>query len=219
MDGADFDFDADAAAMAQAMGFSSFGMQDDHPSKKRKYNPRADASTDAPAAHRPAVRPSPATGANAEAPRTNTDEINLDDDEEETGADISGTALAYVQTQIDEMIADSSNSNGASELTAQPLYAGQAAGAGNGFSLPNRPNPSWGVQVGSPPQPAERGGHSQGRGRRGGSHGQHGAGGDGKPWYDGYYDNRSNENPWQYLEKAAGLEPHGSWALKATTSG
>jgi hypothetical protein len=228
MDADDYDADADAAAMAQAMGFSSFGMQDDHPSKKRKYNPRADASTDAPPPHRHAVRPSPATGANAEATGinaaaagTNADEINLDDDEEvDAGTAINGTALAYVQTQIDEMIADSTKNTEEPDSTAQLSSVGHSAG--NGFSLPNRPNPSWGVQVGSPPQPqpAERGGHSQGRGRRGGGHGQHGAGGDnGKPWWDGYYDTRSNENPWQYLEKDAGLQPQGSWTLKAASSG
>lgn len=205
------EFDDDAAAMAQAMGFSSFGAQDDHPSKKRRYNPRADASTDMPATLPSAARPSPATGANA-------DEISLNDDDEDSTAP-QGTALAYVQTQIDEMIKNNAG-GGADSSTAQPPAGGH--GVGNGFSLPNRPNPSWGTQMGSPPQPSERGGHDRGRGRRGGGHGQHqhGAGGEsGKPWYDGYYDTRSNENPWQQLEKDAGLQPLGSWGVGATGSG
>ncbi|KEY64074.1 hypothetical protein S7711_07436 [Stachybotrys chartarum IBT 7711] len=37
------DFDDDDAAMQQAMGFSAFGAQD-HPQKKRRYNPHADAA-------------------------------------------------------------------------------------------------------------------------------------------------------------------------------
>ncbi len=30
-------------------------------------------------------------------------------------------------------------------------------------------------------------------------------------WYVGYYDPSSNENPWEKLEKANGLEPRGAW--------
>ncbi|KAF7550337.1 hypothetical protein G7046_g8044 [Stylonectria norvegica] len=30
-------------------------------------------------------------------------------------------------------------------------------------------------------------------------------------WYEGYYDPNSNENPWERLEKARGLESRGSW--------
>lgn len=38
------------------------------------------------------------------------------------------------------------------------------------------------------------------------------AGGAGRRiWWTDYYDPSSNENPWEWLEKARGLEPAGSW--------
>ncbi|TWU78876.1 hypothetical protein ED733_007698 [Metarhizium rileyi] len=33
-------------------------------------------------------------------------------------------------------------------------------------------------------------------------------------WYEGYYDNTSNENPWERLEKDMGLETKGTWVSK-----
>ncbi|EHK41337.1 hypothetical protein TRIATDRAFT_180523, partial [Trichoderma atroviride IMI 206040] len=30
-------------------------------------------------------------------------------------------------------------------------------------------------------------------------------------WYDGYYDPKSNENPWRRLEGSKGLQPVGTW--------
>ncbi|RMJ19699.1 hypothetical protein BHE90_006894 [Fusarium euwallaceae] len=72
----DVDAPDDDALMAQ-MGFSSFGAASP-PSKRRRYNPRADASL-------PPKPPKPsATGANSTALGTgsNTDEIALDDDDE-----------------------------------------------------------------------------------------------------------------------------------------
>jgi hypothetical protein len=55
----------DSAAMAAAMGFSGFGMQS-RPSKKRRFNPRADASTTSagPDLHNMPPKP-PATAANS----------------------------------------------------------------------------------------------------------------------------------------------------------
>lgn len=148
--------------MAQVMGFSSFGAQN-RPQKKRRYNPRADAVKEAP--------PS-STGANSMAlgaarPATNTDEIDLDDDDE----------------------------------TASP--SGPQASLGSGIqaqvrpaSLPERPAPGTGFVGDS--------GHQQ---QRPASH-DHGSR---DIWYEGYYDNTSNENPWERLEQAKGLEPKGSW--------
>ncbi|KAF5003932.1 hypothetical protein FDECE_9553 [Fusarium decemcellulare] len=68
----------DDALMAQ-MGFSSFGATSP-PSKRRRYNPRADASLP------PKPVSSKITGANSTAlgSRANTDEISLDDDESES---------------------------------------------------------------------------------------------------------------------------------------
>ena len=34
------------------------------------------------------------------------------------------------------------------------------------------------------------------------------------PWWDGYYDPTSNENPWAELERRAGLGEKGSWLAK-----
>ncbi|KAK4205689.1 hypothetical protein QBC40DRAFT_270692 [Triangularia verruculosa] len=49
----------------------------------------------------------------------------------------------------------------------------------------------------------QRGGRGGARGGRGGGHNP--------DWYIGYYDSRSNENPWEPLEKKKGLEPVGTW--------
>jgi hypothetical protein len=75
---ADVNPDDDQALMAQAMGFSAFGSQ--HPNKKRRYNPRADAGGFS-------LPPKPAsTGANSTtlglkpSKGSNADEIALDDD-------------------------------------------------------------------------------------------------------------------------------------------
>ncbi|KAK7432333.1 hypothetical protein QQZ08_001285 [Neonectria magnoliae] len=76
--------DDDQALMAQALGFASFGAQG-HPNKKRRKNPRADATRIA--GQRPSV-----TGANSTAlgpaptTRSNADEIALDDDGEDAPA-------------------------------------------------------------------------------------------------------------------------------------
>ncbi|RGP64163.1 hypothetical protein FLONG3_9626 [Fusarium longipes] len=73
MDPSDNDVEVDEALMAQ-MGFSSFGAASP-PSKRRRYNPNADASLPS---------KSSATGANSTAlgAGSNTDEIALDDDDD-----------------------------------------------------------------------------------------------------------------------------------------
>lgn len=85
------DTDPDALAMAQAMGFSSFGEQ--HPAKKRRYNPQSDASVPFAAASSRKTNPASASGANSAplgAPRApasaaalNNDEITLEDDDDD----------------------------------------------------------------------------------------------------------------------------------------
>ncbi|OAQ73237.1 hypothetical protein VFPPC_12957 [Pochonia chlamydosporia 170] len=67
--------------------------------------------------------------------------------------------------------------------------------------LPARPAPGTGF-VGSRGQPASRERASQGTSA--------------KPWYEGYYDNMSNENPWERIEKKLGLESKGTWVPRQT---
>lgn len=43
---------------------------------------------------------------------------------------------------------------------------------------------------------------------------QHGAGRT-DPWWDGYYDPTSNENPWVHEERKLGLDAKGTWLAKA----
>ena len=47
----------------------------------------------------------------------------------------------------------------------------------------------------------------QGGGRGGGEPGGSGS----EPWWTDYYDPSSNENPWERLEQARGIEPVGTW--------
>ena len=54
--------------------------------------------------------------------------------------------------------------------------------------------------------PSHHGG--QGDGGNGGGDAHHGGG---KPWWQGYYVHGSNQNPWETLEKALGLEAKGTW--------
>ncbi|CAH0041386.1 unnamed protein product [Clonostachys solani] len=71
-------------------------------------------------------------------------------------------------------------------------------------SLPRRP--AVGVGEDGGPSNGARSGHgSRTHHNRGAGHDSHG----GKPWYDGYYDSISNENPWEKLEKAMDLQPIG----------
>ena len=152
--------------MAQ-MGFSSFGAQN-RPQKKRRYNPRADATQEAPPA---------GTGANSTAlaerrPAANTDEIDLDDE----GDDPPASAV---------------------QPTEPPVNQAQVRPS----SLPQRPAPGTGFV----------GGQASHRPRPDGRQGGHQVGESGTLWYEGYYDPQSNENPWERLEKAKGLESKGSW--------
>ncbi|KAF5665373.1 hypothetical protein FHETE_6733 [Fusarium heterosporum] len=75
MDPADNDVEAPDEALMAQMGFSSFGATSP-PSKRRRYNPNADATLPSQAS---------ATGANSTALGTpfNNNEISLEDDEEE----------------------------------------------------------------------------------------------------------------------------------------
>lgn len=68
--------------------------------------------------------------------------------------------------------------------------------------LPQRPATGLGFAGGS-----GREGH--GRGFSGQMSGNRETGG--APWYVDYYDNLSNRNPWERLEKEIDLQPKGTW--------
>ncbi|KAF7546701.1 hypothetical protein G7Z17_g8250 [Cylindrodendrum hubeiense] len=162
----DVNSDDEEAMMAQAMGFASFGAQ--HPNKKRRYNPRADA-----AGFVPQSKPS-ATGANSTAlgpaptTRSNADEIALDDDD---GDDVDISAPAQVR----------------------PASLPQRPAAPSGVFATGQQAP---FQPRRPQDPPPQG-----------------------PWYEGYYDPTTNENPWERLEKARGLSSVGPWLPRGSGPG
>ncbi|KPM34027.1 hypothetical protein AK830_g12547 [Neonectria ditissima] len=150
--------DDDQALMAQALGFASFGAQG-HLNKKRRYNPRADATLIA--GQKPSV-----TGANSTAlgpapiARSNADEISLDDD----GDDESALAPTQVRPA----------------------------------SLPQRPAVPPGGSASREQAHFQSNPHRSQDPSRG-------------PWYEGYYDPMSNENPWDRIEKTRGISSVGTW--------
>ncbi|KAL0940333.1 uncharacterized protein CTRU02_203096 [Colletotrichum truncatum] len=226
--------------MAAFMGFSSFGTQP--AAKKRKYNHRTDAvsasapvdnSAAATGANQVAVVPrAPPPAPKPTAAGANTDEIALDSDsdaaakeEEEKDEDEGGAslyndssvapALAHAQGLIDELAMRGGFGSGPGTGDAPPALSTASAP-----SLPKRPDASWGKEMGSAPtsmpvwnQAGSEQPQSGFRGRNQHRH-QHGQRDDGKPWYEGYYDPKSNENPWERLEKAAGVESRGSWIAR-----
>ncbi|TIC96893.1 hypothetical protein CH35J_007675 [Colletotrichum higginsianum] len=244
--------------MAAFMGFASFGTQP--AAKKRKYNHRTDAVSDADtdAGHAP-TRTS-ATGANQTAlaartpravstenpaapPPANTDEIALDDDDdvavvdadrpsaaedqdlEDGGARIYSDpsiapALAHAQSLIDELSTRAGDGDAAAPSEESATPAPITLPSSSSAALPRRPDASWGKEMGSVPttmptreRPAQvqAADHQPRGGGGGGGHYQQHQGKDGKPWWEGYYDRASNENPWDRLEKKAGVQSRGSW--------
>lgn len=186
--------DVDASAMAEAMGFSGFGMQ--RAAKKRKFNPRADASVSgqqvpnasgsgansAPLGERrlpppPASLPSrpPAAAAG------NAEEIGLDDEDD------AGPG------------ADAGDGLGAGPEVEAQGWMGNAVDSGP---------PGLDARAAGRFRKQQPGGGPRAAGRHGGG------GGDGRPWWEGYYDAKMNENPWERLEKQRGLEPRGTWLAR-----
>ncbi|KXH61212.1 hypothetical protein CSAL01_12095 [Colletotrichum salicis] len=227
--------------MAAFMGFASFGTQP--AAKKRKYNHRSDAVASATGANQTELAPrapraAPSTTETAAAPAANTDEIALDDDDEDDGtaavaavaagedldAEEGGAnlysdptvapALAHAQSLIDEL----TNSSGAApeDRTPAPEAQSTTSSLPTSSALPQRPDASWGKEMGSAPttmptrERPEQHQHQPG-GRQGYKQQQRN---DGKPWWEGYYDPASNENPWERLEKKAGVLPKGTWLAR-----
>ncbi|KAJ0300474.1 hypothetical protein COL5a_006747 [Colletotrichum fioriniae] len=235
--------------MAAFMGFASFGTQP--AAKKRKYNHRTDAVSSATGANQTALaprapRPAPSTTTEIAAdPAANADEIALNDDDEDDGtvaAVAAGTAagedvdaeegganlytdptvapaLAHAQSLIDEL----ANRGAAPEDgTSAPQAQSTTSSLPTSSALPQRPDASWGKEMGSAPttmptrERSEQHQHQhQHQHQRGGRQGyQQQQRNDGKPWWEGYYDPASNENPWEKLEKKAGVLSKGTWVAR-----
>lgn len=196
-------------AMAQAMGFSSFGAQNNS-NKRRKFNPRADAvvassSTPTDAHHHNSVAQRVESGSNATplGVRTrNEDEIDLEGGEDEANASTtggrdnlnnagnSGPGPQYLNTsRPPAAIALDFNDYGQSRMdsilgvSSHQLIAGPSS-------------------FGGPSIPRRGGGYHPNRGRGHES---------GKEWWEDYYDPSSNVNPWEQLEQTKGLGPRGRW--------
>ncbi|KAG6085363.1 hypothetical protein E4U16_006181 [Claviceps sp. LM84 group G4] len=166
----DPDNDAEAAAMAQAMGFSSFGAQD-RPSKKRRYNSATDARVSVTGSNS-----TPLGVPSAKIP-TNTEEIDLQDEEENEGK---------IEVEGDNTTPLQKSSQGSLPPPPAGLPARPAPGMGFVGSSTSRP--------GGPPAQRQHEEHRQKE----------------------YYDWSVNENPWERLEKAMGLETDGDWVPRAS---
>lgn len=226
--------DDTSAAMAAAMGFSSFGAP---PSKKRRFNPHADAFTASP----------PTTSANA---------IPLHP-RDTTAAAPSSSSDGDVQAQIDAIVASGNatygletsqlDGHGPSRHGFRPGVVADAPNAGKsdmsgmaaGFHpMAGAPGTADGpslVSSSSLPQPPAAGSVSQigggpGEGlpssrQGGGGGGEEGSAWNGGEffinprWYAGYYDATTNENPWARLETKMGLPPApGTWLVAGVSS-
>lgn len=212
------EWDEDTEAMAQAMGFASFGGQN-HPSKRRKYNARADdafvagadgggdestlpfhdagsGSNNTPLGE----RRQPAT--KKQKTKNNMNEIDLDDDEDEGEDGEEGNTNADGDPAADDAAAQDTEPQYID--TSQPpdqvqtgIDAIVGAGAGGLPAKPTWVSPHVGTQSG-PGRPQRHGGGDRDRNSD-------------EPWWTDYYDPAFNTNPWEKIEKAQGLEPRGTW--------
>jgi hypothetical protein len=181
--------------ITSAMGFSSFGGQ---PKKKRKHNHNPSPSPAAPDFHEASttstlagVMPSTGLGGadwlrkNESGAGGNADELDLDDDNDvvKVGGPTTwhGGGVALSTGQQENDHDSVRSSDGIRQETGTL--------AGPTHQLPERPGPAA--------QPILRGQGSGGRSS--------------KPWWEGYYDPQSNENPWERLEEKMGLKAQGSW--------
>jgi hypothetical protein len=197
---------AEAAAMAEMMGFTSFGSQAPRPSKKRRYNPRADAVADE----------TSGTGANTLPimPRSVRAEGSAggrrDGGESERGRDpvLGGGGGGDGQS-------------GKDGKDAAAAGVGVGGGERDGKDEDDDPAPRYIDTSRSPLRTGEDetasflpvigAGFSEHRPAGQGGRGGGGGGGGKRIWWTDYYDPSSNENPWEWLEKARGLEAVGSW--------
>ncbi|OHF02414.1 hypothetical protein CORC01_02407 [Colletotrichum orchidophilum] len=207
-----------------------------HPA--RNSVPAANGANQTALAARAPRAPPPSTETVAVAPATNVNEIALDDDDEDGGDEnvtaagededmengganlysdsTIAPALAHAQSLIDEL-ANRGGRDGTA--TEDGISVPQAQGTTSSFptsstTLPQRPDASWGKEVGSAPTTMPtRERPAQHRGHQGYQQQQRN---DGKPWWEGYYDPASNENPWERLEKKAGVQSRGAWVSRGS---
>ncbi|KAK6825333.1 hypothetical protein PG987_012827 [Apiospora arundinis] len=207
------EWNEDAAAMAEAMGFSSFGGQN-HPSKRRKYNARADAAFVVADGDEStlALHYDAGSGSNntplgerrqPKKQKTNTDEIDLDDNDNDGDQDAEGDGDGQnaAGDNVDAQAPAAQYLDPSQPIPDQVQSEIDAIVGDHG--LPKKPVVSA--------VPAKRGGPAQSGSRH---HGGGGRGGDresGQPWWDDYYDPAFNTNPWEKVEKKLGMEPRGTW--------
>ncbi|KAI2611758.1 uncharacterized protein GGS25DRAFT_208998 [Hypoxylon fragiforme] len=196
------------AAMAQAMGFSSFGAQD-NPSKRRKFNPRADAVVDSDTISGISYREA-ASGSNTTPLGTrssNQDEINLESDED---------AVIIPGGSGSDGIKDSHGGQEPQSLESLRL-PGKVSMDGSVDKVQSRIDDIVG-DIPSHPLPTRpsslnggRGGNNRRGNNRGGRHNNRGGHEPGRIWWEDYYDPSSNINPWEQLEVSMGLKAQGEW--------
>lgn len=232
---------SDSAAMMAAMGFAGFGMQRPAKKRKYDEQHHHDhdgvivdaasgtgANTAPLGARRGASGPAPASGslparpgrkkkmATGAAGSRDADEIELDDDDDDGRQDAGADGAADVE-------------NGA----AEGAPAGEA-GAGPQYIDTSRPSRGYlpeeledmamqakidaimsatlGPQGGYPNQQQPQHHHHRQQQQQPPRHRPtHQQGGGGRPWWVGYYDAKTNENPWEKLERERGLQPRGAW--------
>ncbi|CAM1509081.1 Fc.00g028200.m01.CDS01 [Cosmosporella sp. VM-42] len=120
-----------------------------------------------------------------------------------TGANTTALGATRPAVNVDEIGLDDddddyNNPSASRDQRPQPTEASASEAQVRPASLPQRPGPRTVFATDATPhQQIQHPGKSHQRSRQ--------------PWYDGYYDPMSNENPWERLEKAKGLEPKGSW--------
>lgn len=239
----DDDDSSESSAMMEAMGFSGFGR-----AKKRKFNPHvdavvagelppkptADSSTGAntaplgerrpmqlppPSASLPA-RPSVAMG------KGNADEIDLDDDDDgDEGAvavgEETGTGTG-VMDQVDEGDPDSryiDTSRPSRDYLPEELEDLEMQRKID--SIMGTQPPGFSTHAADTVQQQQASLHAQMQSQHTARGPKRAAGGStGKsPWWEGYYDAKMNENPWERLERQRGLEPRGVWVQRAVGQG
>lgn len=223
------DDDPDAAAMAEAMGFSGFGSQ--RPAK-RKFNANADAAVssapqekkggyvsktganNAPlGVRRPLNLPAPTSNSSGGMADTrNAEEIDLEEDDRGLGgADDQGVVDLEVKNKVTQALQTPGGyqSEDADSMVAQPPTHTVVDNGPPG--LPSRP-PNQQIFMHSH-------GRHQGRAGQGGPRHVGPVGTAGAPWWEGYYDAKMNENPWEKLERERGLQPRGTWLARKAGHG
>jgi hypothetical protein len=213
----------DEQAMAQFMGFSSFGAQEQNrPSKKRRFNSHADDAVVAGAPRPAGLPPKPpvpsTSGANSLPlhPRGASGTGNI--------ASKNGKQPQPTSGNSDEIDLSSSSPAPPGKLIFPPgtsietVKAAIAARSPGGV-LPADWDPydpddeSWEIEGELEPVI-----DLSGIKPRGSPDPLLPAPPRGPQWYDDYYDRASNENPWERIEKARGIEPISPWPASPATA-